>query len=833
MPGYGISYFGSPGEKPAYPNATPLHLAAFDGDTETTQRLLAEGSDPDARASRGETPLLLASMNGHTGVVRALIKYGADSNLLPDEGHSALRSAIRGGHSDIVRLLLARGANPNAKPAAKSVSAEEWAKSHEQMRASTEKMERAMSALGVEESGASDILDDVFSEVPPKPPEEPAGSGPFQCARMAVASGNTETLRAVLEAGFSPDPPAGMEFSSSLLDFACTFGEGIEMVDLLLQHGADPNGGDQNTGPLLTAVIAGNLPFARRLIEAGARTDGFAMGLLSAAVTRENEEMVTFLLDRGIGVDDSTAELLANIGRHLEIVDRIRHKRGTAWLDAVKAGDIEAVRDALVAGADVHAARQHDGTALEIAAGAGNAAMVSLLLGHGADPNRTGDSGISSLHEAAISGSAEVTQLLLDGGVNVHATNRWGMTALHYAATKSASSVADLLIARGARLSSVEAVYLKRFDDAERFWSNGTPVNYTNESGATALHAAVAIGDFVLAASLLDQGAEVDACDKGDQTPLLLAIVAENIGMVRLLLERGANPAGTDEMRKTPLSRACMTWNEPIARLLLENGAPLEQPAPPHLIHPEPPKSPMAEGIRADVEKERKEAAQILPDLLATHQSIRERGITEIAAWNDDSRLWGTIRTLLEFGADPNSADRAGNSLLVFLIESDAPDDLICYALAKGASPNPAGSFRKVSLIAAIGKENISVVAALLEAGANPNGGAVLESPLQIARDRGLDEIVTLLESHGASDEKRQAILAELDEGSRIFLRPATEVGLPPSPAVPPASIGKPALPHFDFGTMRDQMRTRRGDELNERRRQLEEEVRTAEVRGG
>ena len=79
---------------------------------------------------------------------------------------------------------------------------------------------------------------------------------------------------------------------------------------------------------------------------------------------------------------------------------------------------------------------------------------------------------------------------------------------------------------------------------------------------------AVAQGDVAQAATLLDQGAVIDARDEAGRTPLMLAVTQGRLEIVRLLLARGADPNAADNAGHTPLQQARLQNSREIAALL-------------------------------------------------------------------------------------------------------------------------------------------------------------------------------------------------------------------------------------------------------------------------
>src|ERR1044072_2594850 len=93
--------------------ATPLHIAASDGELGLVEILLRGGATVDARDALGNTPLVLATMGGHLDAVRKLIAAGVNANSSGLADFTALHMAAKDGREDLVVLLLQSGASVN------------------------------------------------------------------------------------------------------------------------------------------------------------------------------------------------------------------------------------------------------------------------------------------------------------------------------------------------------------------------------------------------------------------------------------------------------------------------------------------------------------------------------------------------------------------------------------------------------------------------------------------------------------------------------------------------------------------------------------------------
>lgn len=147
---------------------------------------------------------------------------------------------------------------------------------------------------------------------------------------------------------------------------------------------------------LCTAIIVGNLPEARSLLEKGADSNAFCWPnpALIAAVRHSNLEMARTLLDAGAQVD---------------VKD---NQGGTPLMWAATIGDVEKTR---------------------------------LLLDKGANIEAQDNVGDGSLASAVLSKKMGTVKLLLDSGANIDSKNLKGETPLTFANKNGPAELVDLL----------------------------------------------------------------------------------------------------------------------------------------------------------------------------------------------------------------------------------------------------------------------------------------------------------------------------------------------------------------------------------------------------
>jgi ankyrin repeat protein len=97
--------------------ATPLLLASVNGNAAMIETLLKAGANPNAPLTKsGDTALMMAARTGKTDAIKTLLDHGAQINAKESWGDTtALMWAVSERHPDAVKVLIDRGADVNAR----------------------------------------------------------------------------------------------------------------------------------------------------------------------------------------------------------------------------------------------------------------------------------------------------------------------------------------------------------------------------------------------------------------------------------------------------------------------------------------------------------------------------------------------------------------------------------------------------------------------------------------------------------------------------------------------------------------------------------------------
>jgi uncharacterized protein len=357
------------------------------------------------------------------------------------------------------------------------------------------------------------------------------------------------------------------------------------MVDRLLTAGANVNAASM-TGEtvLMTAARTGNPEIVKALLARGANvnTQDLSRGqtALMWAVAEQHSDIVKALIDAGADVNARTrvSELLVNEGdadrgkNTKPVVEMIKKGGSTPLLFAARVGDLASARLLIAAGAKANDAAPDGNSALVLAAHSGQGAVAEFLLDKDANPNAAG-AGYTALHAAVLRGDGSLVKALLAHGANPNPRLTKGtpifrngndysfldslngatpfflaakyaeadiMRTLAAAGADTTLGIRDgttpLMAATGLGWNNAEDRRGRPVADDKAFrdensaleavklaLEHGADVNAANQSGNTAIHAAVPKGFRTVIQYLVEHGAKLDVKNQRGQTPLKLA----------------------------------------------------------------------------------------------------------------------------------------------------------------------------------------------------------------------------------------------------------------------------------------------------------------------
>ncbi|MGD8810038.1 MAG: ankyrin repeat domain-containing protein, partial [Gammaproteobacteria bacterium] len=361
-----------------------------------------------------ESALMSAVVSGSPAAVEALLALGADVDARDKHyAQTALMFAARSGSSVIAEALLDAGADPNA--ATRIGPEPEW-------------------ILPNSRPGFSFGVGIIRGGLPEDRGMRPFRPGGMTALHYAARSGHTDSAAALLDAGARIDATEANGITPLLMAIS---NDEVDTARLLVERGAALDLKDwYGRSPLWSAVNVRNLYLHNSTFEHTVERGPLL-------------DLIALLLEHGADPNVRTKESppvrehLLSITGTLEWVDFTGQ---TPFLTAALAGDTTVMRLLLDAGADPHIPTYGGTTPLMAAAGinwvvsqtytespAALLEAVRLCVELGLDVNAVNSMGLRAIHGAANRGSDDIIEYLVANGAALDVLDNEGRSPLEWA----------------------------------------------------------------------------------------------------------------------------------------------------------------------------------------------------------------------------------------------------------------------------------------------------------------------------------------------------------------------------------------------------------------
>ena len=568
-------------------------LAAFGfafkhGSVGLAVRMLSNDAFPNVKQLYPDAAYYSAK-NNWPGVLSELVAKKVDVNALTD-GQTPLYAACKEGHESVVQLLLNNGANPNVP---------------NKLTTSDDHSSPLQIALQRRSAMIVDMLLKKGASL--NPPGEPllhiACSSAAEWKTVGEAKETrcvedmTSLVQLLLQLGVNVNDVSNK--GDTALYRACE-SQQLEVVQMLLEAGADVSLKSERLYPLMAACEASNAELVSLLVKAGADVKCRNGNDETCLHTATNPPIMDSKKPADSVAIVSITKTLLEAGVDVNACDSVGE---TTLYRASKAGDNNIVRLLLEAGAETSGSIRY--RPLYAACKHGHTQIVDLLLCHGADPDvlpastkdhhsalRLGGLKIGApvassnslpIFCAMQKGFADIVNLLVKHGADVNKQDVSGKSAF--------ITFLELMASRRSKSSQVSNLLEESdFGILKSMLLAGGDVNMVLGSiGQNALHIASSHGMCDVMTELIQHGADCSQLTASGISALDLAYEKSHETAVELLLQNGAKPDKKNsatvnsgsrysrydsyEFAMPLLCKAVKSGKETMVKMLVKHGA--------------------------------------------------------------------------------------------------------------------------------------------------------------------------------------------------------------------------------------------------------------------